>query len=263
MLIERIWPDNRYLNFHYLIACPESGEALAVDPLDWRLTLNVARRKGWDITQVLNTHEHTDHSGGNLGMIGATGAKLLAHVNAARSVQGIDVGLKAGDLVRVGRTVELKCLDTPGHTMAHICLFEDSDEPSLFCGDTLFNAGVGNCHNGGDPTILYHTFASQIASLPDTTRVYSGHDYLLRNLAFTLDREPSNQAAALLLRDEREKRHQDVKVTTLGEEKLLNTFFRLQNPIVIKRLQDRFPDLGERPDELTVFKKLRELRNEW
>ena len=35
MLIERIWPGNDYRNFHYLLACPETGEALAVDPLDW------------------------------------------------------------------------------------------------------------------------------------------------------------------------------------------------------------------------------------
>ena len=56
MLIERIWSANPYRNFHYLIACPQSGEALAVDPLEWGLCLNAARQKGWDITQILNTH---------------------------------------------------------------------------------------------------------------------------------------------------------------------------------------------------------------
>jgi len=40
-------------------------EALAVDPLEWRLCLEAARKRGWEITQILNTHEHVDHTGGN------------------------------------------------------------------------------------------------------------------------------------------------------------------------------------------------------
>ena len=60
----------RLRNFHYLIACPETGEALAVDPLEWRLCLEAARERGWQITQILNTHEHGDHTGGNAGLEG-------------------------------------------------------------------------------------------------------------------------------------------------------------------------------------------------
>jgi len=262
MLVERIWAANDYRNFHYLIACPETGEALAVDPLDWRRCLDAARDRGWRITQVLNTHEHLDHTGGNAGMVGATGAKLLAHAAAGR-IGGVDRGLSKGDVIRVGGTVELECLDTPGHTMTHICLFAHTEQPALFCGDTLFNAGVGNCHNGGDPLRLYDTFVTQIAKLPDSTRVYPGHEYLARNLQFTLDREPDNAAAAEVLADAREHDAAAARVTTLGEEKRINSFFRLQNPTVIARLRDAFPELGEQPDARTIFLKLRELRNSW
>jgi len=52
-------------------------------------------------------------------------------------------------------------------------------------------------------------------------------------------------------------------VTTLAEEKRVNAFFRLQNPMVIARLREPFPDIGEHPDARTVFLKLRELRNRW
>jgi hydroxyacylglutathione hydrolase len=52
-------------------------------------------------------------------------------------------------------------------------------------------------------------------------------------------------------------------VTTLGEEKRVNAFFRLQNPQVIAGLRDKFPEIGESPDARTVFVKLRELRNSW
>src|SRR6201991_3095381 len=127
MLVERVWAANDYRNFHYLIACPESGEALAIDPLVWQRCLEVARAKGWEITQLLNTHEHGDHTGGNEGMVGATGAKVLAHAGAAGRIGGVDRGLGMGDVIRVGRTLELECLDTPGHTMAHICLLGHGD----------------------------------------------------------------------------------------------------------------------------------------
>lgn len=263
MLIERIWAANSYRNFHYLIACPETGEALAVDPLEWRRCLAAARAKGWQITQILNTHEHLDHTGGNAGLVEETGARVLAHAGAATHIGGVDRGLQKGDVIRVGRTVELECLDTPGHTMSHVCLLSRTEEPALFCGDTLFNAGAGNCHNGGSPERLYETFAQQLAQLPDSTRVFPGHEYMARNLEFTLDREPDNAQAAARVAAARQQEPATMSMTTLGEEKLVNTFLRLQSPTVIARLQEQFPAIGAHPDAKTVFLKLRELRNKW
>ena len=110
MIVEQIWTGNAYRNFNYLIVCPESGEALAVDPLDSERCLAAANANGWQITQILNTHEHHDHIGGNQAVVDATGAKVLAHKNAKDSIPGLDVGLGAGDVVKIGRTVELLSL---------------------------------------------------------------------------------------------------------------------------------------------------------
>ncbi len=263
MIVEQIWTANAWRNFNYLIACPETGEALAVDPLDHEKCLAKAKEMGWTITQVLNTHEHGDHTGGNGPVIAATGAKLLAHHNAKDSIAGVDVGLKAGDLVKVGRSVELESLDTPGHTMSHVCLLSRTDQPALFCGDTLFNAGAGNCHNGGHPAELYDTFAGQLAGLPDATMIYPGHDYMANNLQFTLDREPDNESAGRLLDEVGNQDLNQALVSTLALEKEINTFFRLHSPSVIARLREAFPDLPDAPDPKTVFLKLRELRNAW
>jgi len=263
MIVEQVWTGNAYRNFNYLIACPETGEALAVDPLDHEKCLARAKDKGWEITQVLNTHEHGDHTGGNKAMIAATGAKLLAHGNAKDRIPGIDRGLGAGDVIRVGRTVELEALDTPGHTMSHICLLSHTEQPALISGDTLFNAGAGNCHNGGHPEELYHTFAEQLARLPDDTLVYPGHDYIANNLRFTLDREPDNGRAAALLREVEDQDPAHALVSTLALEKQVNTFFRLTSPGVIARLREAVPDLPEDPEPRDVFLALRQLRNSW
>lgn len=263
MIVKQIWTGNDYRNFNYLIACPETGEALAIDPLAHQLCLDTATANGWQITQILNTHEHFDHTGGNAALVKATGAKVLAHRNAKDSIPGLDRGLAAGDVIKVGRTVEMLALDTPGHTMCHICLLSKTDEPSLFCGDTLFNAGAGNCHHGGHPEQLYHTFASQLATLDDSTRIYPGHDYINNNLKFTLDREPDNTRASELLETIRQQDPEHALVSTLALEKEINTFFRLQSPSVIARLREAFPDLDDNPEPGTVFLKLRELRNHW
>ncbi len=263
MLIERIWTGNAYRNYNYLIACPDTGEALAIDPLDHEKCLNAAKAKGWQITQVLNTHEHHDHTGGNDAVIAATGAKLLAHEKAGAKIRGVDRGLKAGDIVKVGKTVELECLDTPGHTFCHICLRSHTEQPALFSGDTLFNAGAGNCHNGGDPAALYQTFVDQLAQLPDNTQIYPGHDYIENNLKFTLDREPGNAAAEALLSKVEGQDPATSIVTTLAQEKEFNTFLRLGSPRVIEKLRETFPDLPDQVDAKTVFLKLRALRNKW
>lgn len=263
MIVEQIWTANAYRNFNYLIACGETGEALAIDPLDHERCLAAAKARGWRITQVLNTHEHHDHTGGNAAVVAATGAKVLAHANARDSIPGLDRGLVAGDVIKVGRTVELEALDTPGHTMAHVCLVSHTDQPALFCGDTLFNAGAGNCHHGGHPEQLYDTFVRQLANLPESTLIYPGHDYINNNLGFTLAREPDNARAKALLDEVRDQDPNAPLVSTLALEKEINTFFRLRSPSVIAALREAFPNLPEDPDPKTVFLKLRELRNSW
>jgi hydroxyacylglutathione hydrolase len=263
MIVERIWTGNAYRNFNYLVACPDTGEALAIDPLDAGKTLAAAKANGWRITQILNTHEHHDHTGGNAAVVAATGAKLIAHHRARGLIAGVDRGVKAGDVIKVGKRIELECLDTPGHTMCHICLRSHTDQPALFSGDTLFNAGAGNCHNGGDPATLYATFADQLAKLPDDTRVYPGHDYIENNLKFTLAREPDNLAAQALLPQVMGQDPATSVVTSLAQEKTFNTFLRLSSDSVIATLRQSFPELPEQPDAKTVFVKLRELRNRW
>ncbi len=263
MIVKQIWTANAYRNFNYLIACSETGEALAIDPLDSAKCLQTAKAQGWSITQILNTHEHHDHTGGNQAVVDATGAKVLAHAKAGHAIAGMFRGLIAGDIIKVGKTVELEALDTPGHTMCHICLRSHTDQPALFSGDTLFNAGAGNCHNGGNVQSMFHTFTQQLNRLPANTLIYPGHDYIENNLRFTLSREPDNEKAATLLKQVSDQDVNHAYVSSLQTEREINTFFRLDSQSVKAQLQITFPELRTQWDEETVFTKLRELRNTW
>lgn len=263
MIIERIWADNSLRNYHYVIGCGETGEALAIDPLDWQACLAAAQARGWTITQILNTHEHRDHTAGNVALKAATGAWVLAHAGAAAAIGGVDQGLAAGDVLHVGRSVELECLDTPGHTLTHICLLAHTQQPALFSGDTLFNAGVGNCRNGGDPELLFETCRRLLPRLSPGTALYPGHDYLQNNLRFTLHVEPDNAAATQKLAQTAAHDPRTAAVLTLREELAINSFFRLGQPQLIEGLRQQVPALPQNPAPREVFLALRELRNSW
>lgn len=255
MIIEQIYLNNRLRNYNYIFACPETSEAAVVDPLDAGMVLAKAEERGLKITKVLNTHEHHDHIGGNGGVIDATGAELFAPESP--SISGRNITVKEGDTFNIGN-LSVKVLETPGHTPAHVCyLVEESD---LFCGDTIFNAGVGNCYSG-DPETLYESFQNTIFTLDDEIKIYPGHDYLENNLKFTLSREPGNKTAESVLK-QLEGGENPTRITTLAFEKKINTFFRLDSEEVIEKLKsdlNGFNSAGARE----VFLGLRELRNRW
>ena len=102
-----------------------------------------------------------------------------------------------------------------------------------------------------------------LARLPDHTQVYPGHDYIETNLGFSLDREPDNDAARAMLAQVSGHDPRSARVTTMAEEKAHNSFLRLSSPSVIARLRESFPDLPEHPDAMTVFMRLRALRDRW
>ena len=87
MIVEQIWTANQFRNFNYLIVCPQTGEAMAIDPLDYEQCLSVSKKNGWEITKILNTHEHWDHIGGNKSLVEVTGAQILAHHMAKDKIE--------------------------------------------------------------------------------------------------------------------------------------------------------------------------------
>ncbi len=257
--IERITIPNPFKNYNHLLVCTETKEAMMVDPTDASRCMAVAEENGWRITQLVNTHEHGDHICGNSDIVKAHHCPLSAPASAKKTIPQVDRWLEHGDIVKVGN-IELQVLDTPGHTMSHICLYYKGKNPALICGDTLFNAGVGNCYSG-DPEILYESIKVLLFPLPDDTRIYPGHDYIETNLGFAAKREPDNTYITELL-DEVSQQNPDTRlVTSMELERKMNPFFRLKSPSIRKTLLTEFPGMGDSDKE--VFIHLRKLRDSW
>ena len=250
-MVVQLYTGSALRNFTYLIEGEQGW--YCIDPFDAEQVMKELKGK---LLAVINTHEHWDHTCGNEELVEKTGCEVWAHANAKGKIAGVDRFLEKDEVIDLGAGKSFLVMDTPGHTHAHLCLLlKDGDEPkAIFTGDTLFNAGVGNCHNGGDPEVLYETISAQFQNLTDEIKVYPGHEYLGNNLKFTLDREPSNIQAVELLKGYEED---NFLVTNMKMEREVNTFLRLDK----KEIADNLP--GDTSDGKKVFLRLRELRNKW
>ena len=265
MLIKQIPVRNNLRNYMYLLACEKTLETIAIDPLDHDVCLQLAKDLGWSIKIVANTHHHHDHIDGNGPVIAATGAELVAHTEAMQAIPNVDRGLQAGESLSCGE-LTLKVMDTPGHTMSHICLYfsgNADEKPALFCGDTLFNAGVGRCDFGGEPKVLHKTFVDQIFPLTDDVRIFPGHDYIENNLEFTLDREPDNQSALSLREQFKSELDAESFVSDIGLEREINVFFRLDEQQVRAGIASSLNIDVNNLNGQKTFIGLRSLRDNW
>jgi hydroxyacylglutathione hydrolase len=181
------------VNFAYAIGDRETGEAVLVDPaygVDELVEMIGA--DGMQLTDVLVTHYHPDHVGGDLGgwriegiaeLLGRPDVAAKIHVQAdegwgVKRVTGCsdsDLVLHAsGDTVEVG-DVSVTLIHTPGHTPGSQCFFVDG---RLVSGDTLFLDGCGRTDlPGGDPAALYESLTQKLAVVPDDAVLYPGHLY--------------------------------------------------------------------------------------
>src|SRR5574340_959832 len=177
----------------YLIGDPKSGEAAVIDPAwDGDLILEAARGRGWRIAHLWYTHAHFDHIGGAAAIADASNPLPLVGLHPADHalwrMQGgaplfgfkIDPGpeptidLVDGQLLRLGE-VELQVRHTPGHTQGHSILYASAMNV-CFCGDLIFKGSVGRTDlPGGSAKQLLESIRSKVLSLPDETRLLSGH----------------------------------------------------------------------------------------
>lgn len=261
--IHQLYTNSPLRNFTYLIQYGNS--VICIDPFYANQVNDFLEKHNLDLKSIINTHEHHDHWCGNLDIFKKFDCDIMTHENCKDIIPNVNKVLIQGDKIILNSNENyLLVLDTPGHTLSHICLvlYENNIPIAIFTGDTLFNAGVGNCHNGGDPEILFKTITEKFYSLNENIKIYPGHDYFENNLKFTLKYEPNNQYVKKFLSkylDEVKKNN--LFVSTIKIEKEINTFFRLDNKEIINSIEKNFPQIEI--NNKNVFLSLRKLRNNW
>ncbi|MCB1156779.1 MAG: hydroxyacylglutathione hydrolase [Leptospiraceae bacterium] len=269
MQILQIYTHSNLRNFSYILFEEQSREAICIDPFYADQIRKNLEARNLHLKFIINTHEHQDHVCGNEDLLFLyKGVEVLAHPNAKDKVPGFTTGLKAGDSLNLGdKDKALEVLDTPGHTFSHLCLLykEKGVAKGLFSGDTLFNAGVGNCRNGGKPEVLFETVYKHFYKLQNEVVLYPGHDYLENNLAFSLFIEPDNETV-LQLQNEIKALKKDFEFLQLNMEmeRKINTFLRCDRPSDFMKFNLEKAFRGIKTDEAKgLFLALRKLRDVW
>jgi len=177
----------------YLVADSETKEAAVIDPAwDGHIILAEAQKRSWRIGHLWYTHAHFDHIGGAGAIADALNPLPLVALHPNDHVLwraggggalfgfNIDPGpeptidFRHGMKLRLG-SVEFEIRFTPGHTTGHCILYVPSSDV-CFCGDLIFNGSVGRTDfPGGNWDQLVKSIKEQIFTLPDHTRLLSGH----------------------------------------------------------------------------------------
>jgi hydroxyacylglutathione hydrolase len=219
-------------NYAYLLH--DGGFCAVVDPSEPEPVRKALRERGLQLTHILNTHHHFDHTGGNIALKEEFGAKVVGPEKDRDRIPGIDEGVGEGTPWHFGSHVA-RILEIPAHTRGHIA-FAFEDDGAVFTGDTLFAMGCGRLFEG-TPEMMWSSL-SKLVKLKDDTRVYCGHEYTLSNGKFALTVEPGNSELAPRMKEVEAARARNAPTipSTIGLEKRTNPFLRPTSPEIRKIL---------------------------
>lgn len=161
--------------FTYILVADDDTSAVIIDPVERHLQRDLAHleRLGLRLVYVLETHAHADHvtSAGKLRQV--TGAQ--AAVPSGCGIAQAELQLSDGDAIRFGQNERIEVLHTPGHTAGSVSYVWRGN---VFSGDTLLIDGCGRTDfQSGSSAALYASVVDKLFVLPDSTRMWPGHDY--------------------------------------------------------------------------------------
>jgi hydroxyacylglutathione hydrolase len=242
-------------NYSYVLRDEQHNLTAVIDPSEAVPILAFLQTKNWQLNYILNTHHHSDHVGGNLELKAATNCQIIASYYDKDRIPGIDQSFSDGEKFAFGES-EAEIIFIPGHTLGHIAYYF-KDAQALFCGDTLFSLGCGRLFEGTPEQMV--ASLNKLASLPEDTKIYPGHEYTESNSMFALTIEPSNPLLQNKMRIVKELRSRNISTipSTLQEELECNPFLRTGS----REIQENIGLTGE--NQVTIFTKIRQLKNEF
>ncbi|WP_298333919.1 hydroxyacylglutathione hydrolase [uncultured Erythrobacter sp.] len=219
-------------NYGFLLHNSVTDETAAIDTPDAKEYLAQAKAKGWKITHIWNTHWHPDHAGGNVEIVEATGARVLAPKEVEK-LSPIDRVVKHGDMVNLGEH-RAEVIDVSGHTNGHIA-FHVVEDGIAFVGDSVFALGCGRMFEG-EPEQFWRSL-ERIKRLSTATVLYCAHEYTQANAKFALHADPDNTELQEYVAeiDAKRERGEWTVPTVLKRELATNPFLRADNPAMQAR----------------------------
>ena len=177
------------------------------------------------------------------------GVPVIGPAKDRARIPALDIGVDETTPFALG-SHKARVLEIPAHTRAHIAFAFGADD-AVFTGDTLFAMGCGRLFEG-TPDMMWRSL-SKLMTLPDSMRVYCGHEYTLNNGRFALTLEPDNEALTARMRDVEKCRAEGAPTipSTIGLEKKTNPFLR-PDSAEIRRTLDM-----ERASDVEVFAEMR------
>jgi hydroxyacylglutathione hydrolase len=175
----------------YLIWQEGQSQALAIDPGDAPSIVQTLAEENLELAAILLTHSHIDHIDGVAHLVRATSAPIYLHPEARLyydnvAVQGAQFGMRvesppapthefsAGETLKLAG-IDLEVRYVPGHAPGHILLYSARDGVA-FVGDVVFQGSIGRTDlPGGNYQTLMTSIREQVMTLPDETKLYSGH----------------------------------------------------------------------------------------
>jgi hydroxyacylglutathione hydrolase len=217
-------------NYIFLLLDDTSSETAVVDPGEAEPVIRYLQKTGRNLTGILNTHHHSDHTGGNRELLRRfPGIPVFGGAGDRGRIPAQTEYLREGDEV-TACGVKAKVLDVPGHTRAHIAYYFAEAEGDLFSGDTVFGGTIGNLFEG-TPETMFGSI-QKIRSLPRSIRIWCSHEYTLQYVRESAAIDPSNARLAERLEGLEKSAHlrQPTVPLLLEEECGTNPFFRWDDP---------------------------------
>lgn len=236
-------------NYAYILRDAATGTVAIVDVPEAAPLIAALDARGLGLDMILLTHHHDDHIQGVEELRAKYGCTVIGGKPDAHRLPPLDQAVSEGDTITVGES-EGHILDVSGHTVGHIAFhFPGSD--AVFSADSLMALGCGRLFEGDGP--MMWVSMQKFLTMPDSTIVYSGHEYTQSNAKFALSIESDNAelvARAARIDAAREKGMPTVP-SSLAEEKATNPFLRAH--IASVKAAVGMPDA----DDAAVFTEVR------